>query len=42
MKEEDVFLNPSLTIFDLANWLGIPSIELSLFLNKELHKKKFI
>ncbi len=41
MKEEEVFLNPSLTIFDLANGLDMSSIELSLFLNKELHKNFF-
>jgi len=41
MGTEEVFLNPSLTIFDLAKGLNIPSIELSLFLNKELHKNFF-
>jgi len=41
IKTEEAFLNPSLTIFNLANGLDIPSLELSLFLNKELHKNFF-
>lgn len=41
MNKEEAFLNPSLTIFDLAKGLNITSIELSLFLNKELHKNFF-
>ena len=41
MNKEEAFLNPSLTIFDLAKGLNITSIELSLFLNKEPHKNFF-
>lgn len=41
MNKEEAFLNSSLTIFDLAKGLNITSIELSLFLNKELHKNFF-
>ncbi len=41
MNTEEVFLNPSLTIFDLAKGLNITSIELSLYLNKELQKNFF-
>lgn len=41
MNTEQVFLNPSLTIFDLAKGMNIPSLELSLFLNKELNRNFF-
>ena len=41
MKTEEVFLNPSLTLFDLAKGLNMSSLELSLFLNKALQKNFF-
>lgn len=37
----EVYLNPSLTIFDLAKGIGLTSTDLSLFLNKHLHKNFF-
>ena len=37
----EVFLNPSLTIFELAEGLNMKSIDLSSFLNKNLNKNFF-
>ncbi|WP_224490708.1 helix-turn-helix domain-containing protein [Robertkochia flava] len=41
MATEEVFLDPSLTIFELAKGIGLTSAELSLFLNKNLGKNFF-
>jgi len=41
MESQEAYLNPSLTLFELANGLDMPSIELSLFLNKSLNKNFF-
>ena len=41
METQEAYLNPSLTLFELADGLNMPSIELSLFLNKSLNKNFF-
>ena len=41
MQEQNAFLNPSLSIFDLAKGLGFSSNQLSVFLNRRLNKNFF-
>lgn len=41
MTTEEVYLDPSLTIFELSKGIGLTSAELSLFLNRDLGKNFF-
>jgi AraC-like DNA-binding protein len=41
MTEEEPYLDPSLTIYDLAKKTGIPSKEVSLMINHELNQHFF-
>lgn len=41
MNTEEPFLNPSLTIFDLAKGLDLSTMELSAFLNRNLNRNFF-